>query len=191
MTQAIEIKKEASEVELFVAKIKAERIDTQAKLTEINSTLVECKNRAKQIEVLEKTVTGPINESLRAAKAVFAPARTAYATLEQALKSKVAEGHAELERQQREQLSVVVEMAKSGQTEQATAVLAVIPDGPEHKGSSVRKVWKFEIVDETVVPVEYLTVDERKIRAAVTLGAREIPGVRIYEDVSVAVRTTR
>lgn len=49
---------------------------------------------------------------------------------------------------------------------------------------------RFDVVDESRVPREYLTVDPKKIRAAVNyrkkLGmALEIPGVRIWEDVDV------
>lgn len=49
------------------------------------------------------------------------------------------------------------------------------------------KVWKFEIVDAAQVPREYLEVNESLIRKAVQAGAREIPGVRIYQDVQVKV----
>jgi cell fate (sporulation/competence/biofilm development) regulator YlbF (YheA/YmcA/DUF963 family) len=55
--------------------------------------------------------------------------------------------------------------------------------------ASVRKVWRFEVIDESQVPREYLVVDEKKIRAVVKAGVRSIPGVRIYEDVDVAVRS--
>jgi hypothetical protein len=67
--------------------------------------------------------------------------------------------------------------------------------GPQHRrvqgGGSVTatRVWKFEIEDESQVPRDYLVVDERSIREAVAAGVREIAGVRIFEDVSVAVNT--
>lgn len=54
------------------------------------------------------------------------------------------------------------------------------------KGSRV--VWKFEVTDPAAVPREFLCVDEKLIRAAVNGGARDIPGVRIYDDVQVTVR---
>ena len=44
------------------------------------------------------------------------------------------------------------------------------------------------VVDPMTVPREYLVVDEKAIRAAVRAGVREIAGVRIYEDVEMAVR---
>jgi hypothetical protein len=54
--------------------------------------------------------------------------------------------------------------------------------------SSVRKVWKFQVVSEDLLPREFLKTNEQKIRAAIMNGVREIPGVVIYEDESIAVR---
>lgn len=54
--------------------------------------------------------------------------------------------------------------------------------------SNTRKVWKHEVTDASLVPREFLIVDESAIRKAVVAGAREIAGVRIYEDVVVALR---
>ncbi len=53
----------------------------------------------------------------------------------------------------------------------------------------VRKVWKAEVVNEAEIPREYLTVDMKKVNDAVRMGAREIPGVRIFEEVSTVFRT--
>lgn len=50
-----------------------------------------------------------------------------------------------------------------------------------------RKVWGFKVTDESLVPRGYLVVDERKIRAAVGSGPREIPGVEISQGVQLAV----
>lgn len=55
--------------------------------------------------------------------------------------------------------------------------------------TSVRKTWAYEVLDEGLVPREYLTVDEGAILLAVREGARDIPGVRIYQQESLAVRS--
>lgn len=55
--------------------------------------------------------------------------------------------------------------------------------------ASTRLVWKFEIVDPKQVPDEYKVVDEKAIRFAVQYqDARDIPGVRIYQDTQVTIR---
>ena len=61
---------------------------------------------------------------------------------------------------------------------------------PQLRGRShTRKVWKWEIVDESKIPREYLVVDTKKIGAAVrsNSGNVDIPGVRTYEDTVVAI----
>ena len=58
----------------------------------------------------------------------------------------------------------------------------------ETKVSGTRKQWTFEITDPNLVPKEYMTVDPKLIRAAVTLGKRNIPGVRIFEETKIAIR---
>lgn len=66
------------------------------------------------------------------------------------------------------------------------------PVGPRRtSGGSVStpKTWKFEITDAAALPAAYLMPDEKAIREAVKAGARQIPGVRIYEDISVRVST--
>lgn len=52
--------------------------------------------------------------------------------------------------------------------------------------TSAKKVWKFEVVDASQVPVEFLSPDIEKIKLAVSNGAREIAGVKIYEDMIVS-----
>ena len=56
------------------------------------------------------------------------------------------------------------------------------------KVSGVRRTWTFEIIDESLVPVEFKSVDEKKIRKAMSNEVREIPGVRIYQETSITAR---
>jgi hypothetical protein len=66
-----------------------------------------------------------------------------------------------------------------------------IKTGPvksEFSTLSVSKKWVFEIEDATQVPLRYLSPDEKKIKAAVDSGLRDIPGVKIYEKETVISR---
>lgn len=51
-----------------------------------------------------------------------------------------------------------------------------------------RTTWKFEVIDPAAIPLGYLMPDEAAIRAAITKGAREIPGLRIYPETTVIVK---
>lgn len=66
---------------------------------------------------------------------------------------------------------------------------AVVPSAPKQEGISTRKVWKATVVHPGQVPVEYLMVDEKKIRQAVRDGVREIPGVLIEQVDEMSVRS--
>ena len=49
--------------------------------------------------------------------------------------------------------------------------------------------WKFEIIKPALVPDEYKIVDVAKIGKVVRAGLREIPGVRIYPEESLRMRS--
>lgn len=73
------------------------------------------------------------------------------------------------------------------------AVAPVIPEIPktvrtESGSAHQRMTWEFEIEDKSMVPPEYLMVDEKAIRQAVKAGIRQIPGVRIFELASTTFR---
>lgn len=72
---------------------------------------------------------------------------------------------------------------------------SAVPEVPVHfeapsaaplKGTIKR--WVFEVQDASLVPREFLVVNETAIRKAVADGARSIPGVRIYQDESISLR---
>lgn len=48
--------------------------------------------------------------------------------------------------------------------------------------------WVHEITDAAQVPREFLMVNEAAIKAAIAGGRRDIPGVRIFEQVRTAIR---
>jgi hypothetical protein len=56
--------------------------------------------------------------------------------------------------------------------------------------AATTKRWTATVIDDTLVPREYLSVDEKKIRTAVREGVREIPGVRIEQVDGLAVRSS-
>ena|ERR1700747_3172675 len=73
-------------------------------------------------------------------------------------------------------------------TEVQTTHAAVVTSIAATKVSGVSRPWVFEITDETKVPVMFKTVDDKKIRQAVSSGVREIEGVRIFQEIRVNAR---
>lgn len=73
----------------------------------------------------------------------------------------------------------------------APAPVVVIPKTvAKQEGISARKTWHFRVADASLVPREYLVVDEAKIGAVVRAlkDVAKIPGVEIYSESSVSVR---
>jgi hypothetical protein len=55
--------------------------------------------------------------------------------------------------------------------------------------ATAKKKWTYEIEDENLIPREYMTADLKKIGAVVKAGIRNIPGVRIFEEDTLQVRS--
>ena len=72
----------------------------------------------------------------------------------------------------------------------AAHTVSVEKYAPKVDGQAARTNWKFEIVDASLLPREYLMPDERAIGAIVRArkGAVNIAGVRVFSDTKVTVK---
>lgn len=50
------------------------------------------------------------------------------------------------------------------------------------------KTWTYEIVDIASIPIQFLQVDEVKIRQAIAAGSRSIAGINIFQKDSISLR---
>lgn len=82
--------------------------------------------------------------------------------------------------------------AAAGEARSMVPLALPMPASKKVGGGSItsRKVWRFEVVDLKLVPRSMLKLDEPAVREAIKLGAREVPGLRIYQadELSVATR---
>jgi hypothetical protein len=64
------------------------------------------------------------------------------------------------------------------------------PEPPKVAGVSFKDVWKFEVVDPSQLPPEYLMPNETAIRRTVSglMGKTNIPGVRVWSEKGVSGR---
>lgn len=56
------------------------------------------------------------------------------------------------------------------------------------KSTNIRQTWTYEIIDDTQIPRDYLLPDDKKIKAAIALGKRDIPGIKIYQESHLVLR---
>jgi len=86
----------------------------------------------------------------------------------------------------------------SGKEERAEALLTrasavtaeLAPPPPKAAGVSTRTLWHYEVTNSSLVPREYLMVDETKLNAVVRAMKEltNIPGVRAFPKTSMSVR---
>jgi hypothetical protein len=61
-------------------------------------------------------------------------------------------------------------------------------DIEDTKTGGLSKTWGFAVIDASIVPREYLSINEVVIRQAIRNGIREIPGVGIFQENKLVVR---
>lgn len=122
------------------------------------------------------------------------------AAQEQARRAEEARLAAEAKKQAEERaMAEAAALEKQGDKETAKAIveeaIAAPPPvvqlaAPKMSGFSTKQTWAFKVVAPELVPREYMTVDEKKIRKVVqALGmSAKIPGVQVYAETVVSAR---
>lgn len=108
-----------------------------------------------------------------------------------------AEALAKLEaaktKKQREKAEAQVQAASGQMLEARLAEPMPMVEGfrSDHGSNTSRWPWRFTVHDPSLVPRQFLMVDEKAIRAAVCHegGVRDIPGVHIYQEETLATRS--
>lgn len=197
----------------------------------------------KKLEEDRTSITGPLNDVIKNVNARYKPVTDAIDKAVKSIKAKMGDfarkeqERIREERRKQEQeiadkaMEKAEELAEAGKTDEAEKVLdtaaqkgnaignqaASVTGFGDFGGSShtVSKL-KYNVTDESAVPVEYKTVDMKKIDAAVSMAKAEytakgttqglkgkaltayvnksiadnlvIPGVHFYDDVDITVR---
>lgn len=146
----------------------------------------------KALTTKESDMIKPLSDAEHIIKQKMTAFQTAQEQLRIEAQRKADEEAAKLERQ-------AIRAANKGDEEKATELQtrAAMKSAevnyvtPKAAGVSVREVWKFRITDLNQVPREYLMVNEVMLSrvAGATKGALKIPGVEIYSEKSLAVRS--
>lgn len=173
------------------------------------------KSKWNEIEADRKALKEPINIAARNVQAFFKPPLEFLSRAEAIVKKKMVAWKNEQDRIAREAQRKAEEKARKEQErldrqadkaeaagrseraetlrERAASTVPVMPqsEAPKVSGISDRKVWQFEITDPAKVPDKYKVIDEKKIRGVVRAmkGDTEIPGVRVFEESTIAARS--
>lgn len=184
----------------FMKKIEARRTEL---VKPLNERVKEINAYAKQIGAPLEAAESHIKKQLVSWERVLEQKRQEeMRKLEAARKQAEAEAQAKLKAQQEEAETVAMfmeekEVKRTEIIQQAEAERAIFAIEKDHKEaektvaaikvSGARKTWTFEVTDEALIPRAYLCIDEKAIRQAVRDGIREIPGVNIFQETSIAI----
>ncbi len=189
--------KAATENVEFLGVVKGYVIQSDDEYEDAAELLKVVKHKFKVLDEERTVSVKPLNDEVKEINAWFKPALDRLKECEGELKKIMG---AYSLRKQEEQQRLLAEASKAAEAALVTAtdpqanVMALVQQAtaaqaPKVAGVSVSKVWKWELLDPAQVPAEYWSIDPAKLDAAVKAGARDIPGVRVYEDARVIARS--
>lgn len=181
------------------AKIMVRDEDTNSAASECVVNLTKVR---KMLEELQKFYTGPLESRKKQVIATFKKLGEYALGQEARLRAETeAWFQKKLDKQREDERKRIAEeqekqrkarmLGKSAPPPLASAPVEEIPRSTETENGKLgfSLVWELVgISDENAIPRQYLSVDEKKIRAAIAAGVREIPGVVIKERPQSAVR---
>jgi len=169
----------------------AEGIDSQEAYTKAEKVLKSVTSHSNKLDKQRLDFCRPITDFTKKAKQVSDAAREAIELKKSELKRKMA---AFVRQAQREAEKKIEEEAKAAAANPFAAMISEAnadkPAKLQTSGSRVAEVWAWELVDETKIPREFLTIDTTKINAAVreNKGATQIDGIRVYSETKIQSR---
>lgn len=207
--EVVAIKPEANKLTEFA---RAVVIKTAVQYTAAAGFLKSIKGMLATIEEARTRVTKPLLAAQREvntqAKEAMAPLQTAELQIKSAMtkfdqeqerlrreEQARADAAARKEQERLQQRAAAANASgrveKAAELEQRAATVtapAIQRERPKVAGIVTRQVWKFEVTDPSLVPREYLMVDEAKLGAVVRAlkGDTTIAGVRVWPEQSIA-----
>lgn len=167
-------------------------IATPDDMAKASDLLVAVGKIEKAVTERKEAITRPLMSALASARDLFKPLEAGYAEAKKTIKGKMLDySIAEEERINKEKERVEKRVEKGTmRTDTAISKLENIGEAPksfsgESSKSSLRTVTKVRIIDENLLPREYLVPDLKKITEAVLKQKLSVPGTETYEEKSI------
>lgn len=177
-------------------------IADQVSLQAAADLLAEVKGAAKQLDGLKAVFVTPLETAAKRAKNLFKPLSDLLDAAENRLKE-ATKAYLEVERAKESQAALArqAETIASASTPEAAVAAASSPayvaPPPKAAGVSMQMHWTYKVDDirtlaraiaDGTVPESYLQVNSGAIQSAIRCGAREIPGLSIFQEGRVVAR---
>jgi hypothetical protein len=192
------------QIESLASEGKALVITDNASYIEAGEFLKRIKQAQKKVDETRKGMTKPLDESKKKIMDLFRPVEARIADAEASVKDSLLTYQteqakrleAELEAKRKRDEVELAEKIKDAEffgekdVEFGTSEVADMPVNvqPVVSGISTKSVWTYEIENESLIPMEYFSLDESKIKKAVDFGIRNVPGLKIYQKQIISAR---
>lgn len=183
---------ETDRAKQVLAAIESIEVKTPQHIEMVAPLLLDIKRAGKQITAQKEETTKPLNAELRAIREYYKPAEDAYSKAEAILKGKISKAQQAIMEENQRAAYATQQALAAGQVLQAATLSSAIVNTEAPKGITYREQYTFRIVDEKLLPREFLMPDEKKIREYVAQYGQQhpIPGVVVEKTVGVIARTT-
>ena len=209
-TATISIKPETNQaiIKLYDEGVKLQRyaktrvIKTVEDIKDATDDLSVISRLKKAIEEIKKEYTGPINEHLKAVNDAFKKFTEPLNQADMTTRQKILEYRKEQDRIREEQERInqlkmdaaKAEMELKGELSESVDLVEVVPEPAKRIStdmgtSGVAKIWKFEVIDFSLLPDRFKMENATLIGKVVRAGEREIPGVKIWSEDTLRVTT--
>jgi len=169
-----------------------EVINTQEEYKTALDNVARVKKAYKLIEEKRDFYAKPHYNTYKEIRKAFRPYLDQLSTTEPAYKRVMLDFHqSEQKRLDAEQAKIEEEAlknAKEGEAVEVEEVNNIKRVEAIHGVSSVRKTKKWRVIDITKIPLEYLMIDEKKVKEALKIG-KSIEGIEEYIEESLAITT--
>lgn len=167
-------------------------ITTQEEYARAIDLVSELKEAGSKIKNLKESITKPLNEGLRNARAMFAPVEERYENAERIIKTKLLDYKRKVDDEARAAEAKIAARVEKGTLKLETAekkldAIERVETTTQGKVGAIqiRVVKKVRITDANALPREYLVPNETLIRKD-ALSGKVIPGVEVYSEESIA-----
>ncbi len=181
------LEKEIVPVIRKAVKVEIKNVEDMKKASEMLSVV---NKYADTVQDKRESITGPLNTALKAARAMFKPLEEQLDEAIENIRGAMTVYQTEELRKQREEETKIaarvgegkgkikIETAVRKMNEMDKVVGQVVVDSGMVKFKTSKK---FRIIDKTLVPLDYMVVDEVAVRKAMLAGL-SVAGVEYYEE---------
>lgn len=183
------------DTEQFLYNNQEVKIQSSEEYTNAGDLLKTVLQRIKKLDEKRKEYTGPLDDLKKTIMADFKQISEPLESFTEVVKEEMKrwyqiEQKRLNEEQKRIETEALVKAKKEGISEIEVPIVNNVAKSQrgDYATTTVKKVWKWKLIDESKIPREYLEISTSAIGKAISAGNRDIPGIEIYQDEQISIR---